>query len=128
MCASAGEALPREVGESFCRHFGCDILDGLGSTEMLHIFMSNRAGDVHYGSSGLPVPGYEIELRDADGRPVASGEIGELYVRGPSAALLYWANREKSPPPSKASGSGPATSTAEMPPATSPMPAAATTC
>lgn len=96
VCASAGEALPREVGESFRRHFGCDILDGLGSTEMLHIFVSNRAGDVHYGSSGLPVPGYEVELRDEDGRPVASGEIGELYVRGPSAALLYWANREKS--------------------------------
>jgi benzoate-CoA ligase len=96
VCASAGEALPREVGEAFRKHFGCDILDGLGSTEMLHIFVSNRAGDVHYGSSGLPVPGYDIELRDDDNHPVARGEIGDLYVRGPSAALLYWTNREKS--------------------------------
>jgi benzoate-CoA ligase len=96
VCASAGEALPREVGEAFRRHFGCDILDGLGSTEMLHIFVSNREGDVRYGSSGLPVPGYDIELRGEDGHPVAPGEIGDLYVRGPSAALLYWTNREKS--------------------------------
>jgi benzoate-CoA ligase len=96
VCASAGEALPREVGEAFRKHFGCDILDGLGSTEMLHIFISNRAGEVHYGTSGLPVPGYDIELRDEDNRPLGPGEIGDLYVRGPSAALLYWANREKS--------------------------------
>jgi benzoate-CoA ligase len=96
VCASAGEALPREVGEAFRNHFGCDILDGLGSTEMLHIFVSNRVGDVHYGSSGLPVPGYDVELRDEDNRPVGAGEIGDLYVRGPSAALLYWSNREKS--------------------------------
>jgi benzoate-CoA ligase len=96
VCASAGEALPRPVGEAFRAHFGCDILDGLGSTEMLHIFVSNRAGDVHYGSSGLPVPGYDIELRDDDNRLVPAGDIGDLYVRGPSAAMLYWANREKS--------------------------------
>ena len=96
VCASAGEALPREVGEHFRAHFGCDILDGLGSTEMLHIFVSNRVGQVRYGTSGLPVPGYEVELRSEDGQPVARGEIGDLYVRGPSAALLYWANREKS--------------------------------
>jgi benzoate-CoA ligase len=96
VCASAGEALPRETGEAFRERFGCDILDGLGSTEMLHIFISNREGDVHYGSSGRPVPGYDIELRNEDGQPVAAGEIGDLYVRGPSAALLYWTNREKS--------------------------------
>lgn len=96
VCASAGEALPRPVGEAFRAHFGCDILDGLGSTEMLHIFVSNRAGEVHYGSSGLPVPGYDIELRDDDNQLVAPGEIGDLFVRGPSAALLYWANRDKS--------------------------------
>lgn len=96
VCASAGEALPKPVGEAFRAHFGCDILDGLGSTEMLHIFVSNRAGDVHYGSSGLPVPGYDIELRDDDNQAVGAGEIGDLYVRGPSAALLYWANRDKS--------------------------------
>ena len=96
VCTSAGEALPREVGEKFRRHFGCDILDGLGSTEMLHIFISNRNGAVRYGTTGQPVPGYEIELRDENGRPVAPGEIGDLYIRGPSAALLYWTNREKS--------------------------------
>jgi benzoate-CoA ligase len=62
---------------------------------MLHIFISNRPGDVHYGSTGKPVPGYSIELRGDDGRPVADGEVGDLYISGPSAALLYWANREK---------------------------------
>ena len=96
VCASAGEALPREVGEKFRNHFGCDILDGLGSTEMLHIFISNQVGAVHYGSSGKPVPGYEVELRDENQRPVGMGEIGDLYIKGPSAALLYWCNREKS--------------------------------
>jgi benzoate-CoA ligase len=62
---------------------------------MLHIFLSNRPGQVRYGSTGQPVPGYGIELRGEDGRPVADGEIGDLYIRGPSAALLYWDNREK---------------------------------
>ena len=62
---------------------------------MLHIFLSNRPGDVRYGTTGKPVPGYEIELRGDDGRPVADGEIGDLYISGPSAALLYWGNREK---------------------------------
>ncbi|SNT12210.1 benzoate-CoA ligase [Noviherbaspirillum humi] len=95
VCASAGEALPREVGERFTAHFGCHILDGLGSTEMLHIFLSNRLGEVRYGSTGRPVPGYEIELRDDGGRPVGAGEIGDLYIKGPSAAWLYWNNREK---------------------------------
>ena len=95
ICASAGEALPREVGEKFSAHFGCDILDGLGSTEMLHIFLSNRSGKVRYGSTGMPVPGYEIELRDDLGRPVPAGEVGDLYIKGPSAAHLYWTNREK---------------------------------
>jgi len=96
MCSSAGEALPREIGERFTAHFGCDIIDGIGSTEMLHIFLSNRPGDVHYGTTGRPVEGYELELRGEDGRPVADGEIGDLYIRGPSAALMYWNNREKS--------------------------------
>lgn len=96
VCTSAGESLPREIGERFQSHFGCEILDGLGSTEMLHIFISNRAGEVCYGSSGKPVPGYELELRDENNQPVPVGEIGDLYVRGPSTALLYWANREKS--------------------------------
>ncbi len=95
VCTSAGEALPREVGEKFTAHFGCEILDGLGSTEMLHIFLSNRSGSVRYGSTGQPVPGYDIELRDESGRPVPDGEVGDLYIQGPSAAHLYWTNREK---------------------------------
>jgi benzoate-CoA ligase len=95
-CASAGEPLPKDVGERFAARFGCDVLDGIGSTEMLHIFLSNFPGSVHYGTTGKPVPGYDIELRGEDGRPVADGEIGELYIRGPSAALMYWANREQS--------------------------------
>src|SRR5690606_10409600 len=96
LCTSAGEALPREVGEKFKEHFGADILDGIGSTEMLHIFLSNHQGDIHYGATGKPVAGYEIELRDESGRPVPAGEVGDLYIRGPSAALLYWNNRDKS--------------------------------
>lgn len=96
VCTSAGEALPQEVGDRFERHFGCEILDGLGSTEMLHIFISNRPGNVRYGTSGRPVPGYEVELRDEAGQKVPPGEIGDLYIRGASSALLYWCNREKS--------------------------------
>jgi benzoate-CoA ligase len=96
ICASAGEMLPREVGEKFRDHFGADILDGLGSTEMLHIFLSNRSGDVRYGVTGKPVEGYDIELRDEQGKPVGVGEVGDLYIRGPSAALMYWTNRDKS--------------------------------
>jgi benzoate-CoA ligase len=95
-CASAGEALPKEVGERFAARFGCDVLDGIGSTEMLHIFLSNRPGEVRYGTTGTPVPGYDVELRGEDGRLVADGEIGDLFIRGPSAALMYWANREQS--------------------------------
>ena len=96
MCVSAGEALPREIGERFTAHFGCEILDGIGSTEMLHIFLSNRAGDVRYGTTGVPVPGYDVELRGENGQPVADGEVGDLYIRGPSAALMYWTNHAKS--------------------------------
>ncbi|MEP7302030.1 MAG: benzoate-CoA ligase family protein [Caldimonas sp.] len=96
MCSSAGEALPAEIGQRFERHFGCAIVDGIGSTEMLHVFLSNRPGDVRYGTTGKPVDGYEIELRGEDGRPVADGEVGELFIKGPSAALMYWGNREKS--------------------------------
>jgi len=96
MCSSAGEALPGEIAQRFKAHFGCDIIDGIGSTEMLHIFISNRPGDVRYGTTGKPVDGYEVELRGEDGRAVPDGEVGDLYIRGPSAALMYWANREKS--------------------------------
>ena len=96
VCVSAGEALPRDIGERFTAHFGVDILDGIGSTEMLHIFLSNRSGSVQYGTTGVPVPGYDVELRREDGCPAADGEIGDLYIRGPSAALMYWTNRDKS--------------------------------
>jgi benzoate-CoA ligase len=96
LCSSAGEALPRDIGERWAAHFGCDIIDGIGSTEMLHIFLSNRPGDVRYGTTGKPVPGYEVALRGEDGRPVADGEIGDLFIKGPSSALMYWNNREKS--------------------------------
>ncbi len=96
MCSSAGEALPQDIGERFRAHFGCDIIDGIGSTEMLHVFLSNRPGDVRYGTTGKAVDGYRIELRDEAGRPVADGEVGDLYIQGPSAALMYWGNRDKS--------------------------------
>lgn len=95
-CTSAGEALPPEVGKRWREHTGVDILDGLGSTEMLHIFLTNRPGDVRYGTSGKPVPGYQIRLVDEDGQPVAKGAIGELQVAGPTAAAYYWNNRDKS--------------------------------
>jgi benzoate-CoA ligase len=95
VCTSAGEALPREVGEKFRAHFGADILDGIGSTEMLHIFLSNIPGDVRYGTTGKPVPGYELELRHEDGSKAVPGEVGDLFIRGPSAALMYWTNRDK---------------------------------
>ena len=96
LCSSAGEALPREIGERFTTHFGCEIVDGLGSTEMLHIFLSNRPGDVQYGSTGRAVPGYRLKLVDEDGAEAGPGEIGDLYVSGPSSALMYWGLREKS--------------------------------
>ena len=96
MGSSAGEALPAEIAQRFKAHFGCDIIDGIGSTEMLHVFISNRPGDVRYGSTGKPVEGYEVELRGEDGHPVADGEVGDLYIKGPSSALMYWGNREKS--------------------------------
>ncbi len=95
LVSSAGEALPAELGERFKAQFGVDIVDGIGSTEMLHIFISNRPDRVRYGSTGWVVPGYEIELRGEDGKPVADGEIGDLYIQGPSAAMMYWGNRNK---------------------------------
>jgi len=94
-CVSAGEALPRDIGERWKRHFGVDILDGIGSTEMLHIFLSNRPGDICYGTTGAPVPGYQLRLVDENGQPVAPGQIGELHVCGPTRAHSYWSNREK---------------------------------
>ena len=95
LVSSAGEALPAELGERFKRHFGVDIVDGIGSTEMLHIFLSNRPGQVRYGTTGWPVPGYDIELRGEAGAPVPDGEPGDLYIHGPSSAMMYWGNRTK---------------------------------
>ena len=96
VATSAGEALPAEIGNRWTSHFGSEILDGIGSTEMLHIFLSNRPGDLRYGSTGKPVPGYEIRLVDEDGHSVPVGELGELQIKGPSAANLYWNQRQKS--------------------------------
>ena len=95
-CISAGEALPEEIGKSWHQLWGVDILDGVGSTEMLHIFLSNAPGDVVYGTSGVAVPGYELRLVDETGQDVGPGEIGELVVRGASAADGYWNKRDKS--------------------------------
>jgi 4-hydroxybenzoate-CoA ligase len=96
MCLSAGEALPADVGKRWEEKAGCEILDGLGSTEMLHIFCSNRAGKVRYGSSGTAIPNYEARLVDDDGREVERGEIGELLIKGPTAAEAYWNQRDRS--------------------------------
>jgi len=96
VCASAGEALPEDIGRRWTERFGVEILDGLGSTEMLHIFVSNRPGRVRYGSSGVPVPGYQVRLVAEDGGEAPIGEIGELHVSGPTSAALYWNNRERS--------------------------------
>jgi benzoate-CoA ligase family protein len=96
-CVSAGEALPPEVGRRWSERYGTDILDGIGSTEMLHIFLTNRPGDVKYGTSGKRLAGYDLRLVDDDGAIVTRpGEMGELQVRGPTSAMMYWNNREQS--------------------------------
>ncbi len=95
VCISAGEALPESVGAKWLALTGVDILDGVGSTEMLHIFLSNAPGDVVYGTSGIPVPGYDVRLVDETGADVGFGEVGELLVNGASAAAGYWNKREK---------------------------------
>jgi benzoate-CoA ligase family protein len=90
LCASAGEALPASLYRRFTERFGVEVLDGIGSTEALHIFLSNSPGEVRPGTSGVPVPGYDIELRDEQGRPVPDDTPGALYVRGASLASGYW--------------------------------------
>ena len=94
-CISAGEALPADIGHRWKSMVGLDILDGIGSTEMLHIFISNRPDDIRYGTSGKPVPGYEAAVLDEHGHPVPNGEAGELVIRGASAADGYWNQRAK---------------------------------
>jgi 4-hydroxybenzoate-CoA ligase len=96
LCVSAGEALPEHIGKTWKSRFGVDILDGVGSTELLHIFLSNAPGDVVYGTSGVAVGGYDLRLVDEKGADVAPGEVGELIVRAPSAAEGYWNQRDKS--------------------------------
>jgi benzoate-CoA ligase len=95
-CVSAGEALPEDIGRRWEARTGTEILDGIGSTEMLHIFLSNRPGEVRYGTTGKPVPGYAVRVVDEAGHPVKPGEIGELLIAGPTSAPLYWNNRERS--------------------------------
>jgi benzoate-CoA ligase family protein len=106
---SAGEALPEHTGRRWRERFGTDILDGIGSTEMLHIFLSNRHGDVRYGTSGKPVPGYDLKIVDDSGGPAPDGQDGALWVSGPSACVGYWNQRDKS----RATFHGPWTSTGD---------------
>jgi 4-hydroxybenzoate-CoA ligase len=96
ICASAGEPLPESVGNAWKARFGVDILDGVGSTELLHIFLSNAPGDIKYGTAGRPVPGYRVRLVNEAGVEVADGEVGELLVDAPSAGEGYWNQRSKS--------------------------------
>ncbi len=95
ICLSAAEPLPREVFRRFEDTWGLPILDGIGSTEMLHIYCSNTSEARKPGSSGRPVPGYELMIRDEDGRPAAQGEVGELLVKGDSALSGYWHHRDR---------------------------------
>ena len=95
-CISAGEALPADVARRWEKHTGVPILDGVGSTEMLHIFLSNSDEDLEYGTSGRAVPGYSLRLVDEAGEEVGPGEVGELLVNGASAASCYWNQRDKS--------------------------------
>lgn len=96
VCVSAGEALPEDVGKTWKRRMGVDILDGIGSTEMLHVFLSNKPGDIRYGTSGKAFEGYDLRLVDEEDQEVGTEEIGELLVSGGSAADGYWNQREKS--------------------------------
>jgi benzoate-CoA ligase len=95
-CVSAGEPLPAEIGRRWRTRLGVDILDGIGSTEMLHIFLSNWPRNVHYGTTGKKLPGYDLKILGEDGERVRRGEIGDLWVSGPTAAAGYWNNRERS--------------------------------
>jgi benzoate-CoA ligase len=95
LCVSAAEALPAEIWRRWQDTYGLTIIDGIGSTEMLHIFCSNAVGQVRPGSSGRPVPGYDLQLLDEQLDPTPPGETGNLYVRGDSALALYWRQHEK---------------------------------
>ena len=94
LCISAGEALPAQLGEEWEKTLGVPALDGIGSTEMLHMWMSNHEGDVVYGSSGKLLQGYEARLLDPEGKPTPAGAEGNLWVKGASAAIEYWQRPE----------------------------------
>jgi benzoate-CoA ligase family protein len=96
LCTSAGEALPRELYDEWREAFGVEVLDGIGSSEAYHIFISNRPGDVLPGSAGLAVPGYEAQIVDDDGCALPDGEVGRLWIRGETTALMYWDDRAAS--------------------------------
>lgn len=97
LCTSAGEALPAELSRRWKDRLGVDIFDGIGSTEMLHIFLSNSPDDIRYGTTGKPVPGYQVRLVDEEGNLITEpNETGELQIQGPTAAIGYWNNRLKS--------------------------------
>jgi 4-hydroxybenzoate-CoA ligase len=95
LCFSAGEPLPPEIGKAWKERFGLDIVNGVGSTEMGHLFLTNLPHAVEYGTAGVPVSGYEVKLVDEDCREVADGELGELWVRGETSAAGYWNQRER---------------------------------
>jgi len=95
LCVSAGESLPAEIYRRWLERYGVEILDGIGTTEVLHIFISNRPGAVRPGSSGTVVPGYEAEVVDEAGGPLPPGEVGNLRVRGDSTMAFYWNRHEK---------------------------------
>ena len=90
LTTSAGEALPAELHDRWMSTFGVELLDGLGTAEMWHIFLTNRPGDVVPGTLGRPVPGFDVKLCDADGQEVADGDVGALWVKGESRAIGYW--------------------------------------
>ncbi len=96
LAASAGEALPASLYTRWTSHFGVDILDGIGMTEVLHIFLSNRPGQVRAGAAGVAVPGYDLRVLDDTGNEVPSGTPGTLFVRGDSTATGYWSRYDAS--------------------------------
>jgi benzoate-CoA ligase family protein len=95
LCVSAGEALPSDIYARWRERFGVEIIDGMGTTELLHMCLSNRPGAVRPGSSGRPVPGYEVAIVDEAGAPVARGDIGSLRVKGDSVMACYWSQPDR---------------------------------
>ena len=128
LAASAGEALPAALYQRWTSRFGVDIIDGLGMTEMLRIFLSNQPGQVRAGTTGVAVPGYDLRLLDEEGNRVPDGTPGTLYVRGGSAATGYWCRYDASRQVFQGSGCAPATLTSGTPTDTTPASAVPVTC